>query len=353
MSVKLRKLGEQVVVITGATSGIGLCTAREAARRGARVVIASRNEEELTRLAAEIEGAGGFALAVPTDVTDPRAMIRLRDAAMDKFGRIDTWVNNAGLSIYGKLHEVDLVEARRLFDVNFWGVVHGCHAAVGALRERGGAIINIGSVLSDRVIPIQGMYSASKHAVKGYTDALRMEVEMENLGISVTLIKPSAIDTPYTDHARNHMETAPRNPPPVYAPQVVADAVLFCAEHPRRDVVVGGGGKMFSVLEKIAPRSHRSPHGADHGRHAEERPAQRRSGQPLHGAADRGPRARKQRRQGLRAQRVHAARAAPGLVGGSSAGPHPRGGRPRLRPHALTTCLVVASATPWNLDSAS
>ena len=254
MSVKLRKLGEQVVVITGATSGIGLCTAREAARRGARVVIAARNEEELTRLAAEIEGAGGFALAVPTDVTDPRAMIRLRDAAMDKFGRIDTWVNNAGLSIYGKLHEVDLVEARRLFDVNFWGVVHGCHAAVGALRERGGAIINIGSVLSDRVIPIQGMYSASKHAVKGYTDALRMEVEMENLGISVTLIKPSAIDTPYTDHARNHMETAPRNPPPVYAPQVVADAVLFCAEHPRRDVVVGGGGKMFSVLEKIAPR---------------------------------------------------------------------------------------------------
>ncbi len=254
MSVKLRKLSEQVVVITGATSGIGLCTAREAARRGGRVVLAARNAEELTKLAAEIEAAGGFALAVPTDVSDPRAMNLLRDAALEKFGRIDTWVNNAGLSIYGKLHDLDLVEARRLFDVNFWGVVHGCHAAVTALGERGGAIINIGSVLSDRVIPIQGMYSASKHAVKGYTDALRMEVEMEKLPISVTLVKPSAVDTPYTDHARNHMDVAPKNPAPVYAPQVVADAVLFCAEHPRRDVVVGGGGKLFSVLEKIAPR---------------------------------------------------------------------------------------------------
>jgi short-subunit dehydrogenase len=254
MTVKLRKLGEQVVVVTGATSGIGLSTAREAARRGARVVVAARNEEDLAKLVAEIAATGGFAFAVPTDVTDPRAMDLLREAALDRFGRIDTWVNNAGVSIYGLLEDVDLVEARRLFDVNFWGVVHGCSSAVTALAKRGGAIINIGSVLSDRVIPLQGMYSASKHAVKGYTDALRMELEMEKLPISVTLVKPSAIDTPYTEHARNHMEMSPRNPAPVYAPKVVADAVLFCAEHPRRDVIVGAGGKVFSVLEKIAPR---------------------------------------------------------------------------------------------------
>jgi len=254
MGVKLRKLGDQVVVITGATSGIGLATAREAARRRARVVLAARNEEDLHTLEMEITRAGGFALAVPTDVADRRAVDELCDAALAKFGRIDTWVNNAGVSIYGKLHDVDLVEARRLFDVNFWGVVHGCRVAVRALGERGGAIINVGSVLSDRVIPLQGMYSASKHAVKGYTDALRMELEMAGRPISVTLVKPSAIDTPYTEHARNHMEKQPRNPPPLYAPDLVADVVLFCSEHPRRDIVVGGGGKMFSVLEKVAPR---------------------------------------------------------------------------------------------------
>ncbi len=254
MSVRLKKLQEQVIVVTGASSGIGLCTAREAARRGARVVLTARNEEDLSRIAAEIQAAGGHAVAVGADVADVHAVERVRDAALAKFGGFDTWINNAGISIYGRLHDVDLVEAKRLFDVNFWGVVHGSRVALSHLRTRGGAIINIGSALSDRVIPIQGMYSASKHAVKGYTDALRMEIEMEKLPVSVTLVKPSAIDTPYTEHARNHLDVAPKNPPPVYAPELVAEIILHCAEHPKRDVIVGGGGKIFSVLEKLAPR---------------------------------------------------------------------------------------------------
>ncbi|MDQ3556919.1 MAG: SDR family NAD(P)-dependent oxidoreductase, partial [Gemmatimonadota bacterium] len=136
----------------------------------------------------------------------------------------------------------------------YWGVVHGSHAAAAQLRERGGAIINVGSVLSDRAIPLQGHYSASKHAVKGFTDALRMELEEEGAPISVTLIKPAAIDTPYTQHARNLMDVEPTNPAPVYAPKTVAKAILECAERPVRDVTVGGAGRMLAAMGNVAPR---------------------------------------------------------------------------------------------------
>ena len=176
-----RAIEDQVIVITGASSGIGLATARMAAKRGARVVVSARNAEDLAVLADEITAAGGFALAHAADVSDARAVEALKDAALDRFGRIDTWVNNAGLSLYGKLAEVDLVEARRVFDVNFWGVVHGSRVALEAMRGRGGIIVNVGSVLSDIAIPIQGFYSASKHAVRGFTNALRVEIEMDDL----------------------------------------------------------------------------------------------------------------------------------------------------------------------------
>ncbi|MDB4993518.1 MAG: short-chain dehydrogenase [Myxococcaceae bacterium] len=254
MRLQLKKVSEQIIVITGATSGIGLATARAAAARGAKLVVASRNEDELRILVEEIRHAGGQAELVVADVADPEAVMRIAMRAIDVFGAFDTWVNNAGVSIYGRLQDVPLEEKRRLFDVNFWGVVHGCRAAVPHLKVRGGAIINVGSVLSERAIPLQGIYVASKHAVKGYTDSLRMELEMENAPISVTLIKPAAIDTPYVQHARNHLDVEPKNPPPVYAPDIVADAVLEAAEVPQRDVLVGGASKMFSLVEKTMPR---------------------------------------------------------------------------------------------------
>jgi short-subunit dehydrogenase len=254
MSVQLKKLSEQAIVITGASSGIGLVTARMAARQGAKVVLVARSEDALRQLADEIKAEGGACVYVVADVGREQDVRRVAETAMQHFGGFDTWVNNAGVSIYGRVLEVSMEDHRQLFETNYWGLVHGSRIAAEHLRERGGAIINVGSSLSDRAIPLQGTYCASKHAVKGYTDALRMELEEEGAPISVTLIKPSAIDTPYKDHAKNYLPVEPQNPPPVYAPETVAEAILYSAEHPERDVFVGAGGKAISVGGNYAPR---------------------------------------------------------------------------------------------------
>jgi short-subunit dehydrogenase len=254
MAVRLKKLNEQVIVITGATSGIGLVTARMAAKRGASLVLAARSEDSLRQLANEIVAAGGDATYVVADVgreEDVRGVARI---AVDRFGGFDTWVNNAGVSIYGRLEDVRTEDMQKLFDTNFWGVVYGSMVAAEHMRERGGAIVNVGSTLSDRSIPLQGIYCASKHAVKGFTDSLRMELEEQGAPVSVSLVKPAAIDTPYKDHAKNYLPVEPINPPPVYAPETVAEAILHCAEHPVRDVFVGAGGKAISVAGHYAPR---------------------------------------------------------------------------------------------------
>lgn len=254
MNVQLKKLNEQVIVLTGATSGIGLVTARMAAKRGARLVLAARSEDALQQLASEITAAGGEAIHVVADVGREQDVRRIRDVALERFGGFDTWVNNAGVSIYGKLLEISLADHRQLFETNYWGLVYGSQVAAEHLSTRGGALINIGSVLSDRAIPLQGSYCASKHAVKGYTDALRMELEEAGAPVSVTLIKPSAIDTPYKEHAKNYLPVEPENPPPVYAPETVAEAILHAAVHPERDIYVGGGGKALAAMGESAPR---------------------------------------------------------------------------------------------------
>ena len=258
MAIKLKPLSEQVIVIVGASSGIGLSTARMAARRGAKVVVVARSADALAQLQQEITAAGGTAMHVVADVSDPRAVELVSAAAVTRFGGFDTWVNDAAVSIYGRLHEVSLEDARRLFDVNFWGQVYGSLTAVRHLRGKGlrhgGALINIGSTVSERAMPLQGMYGASKHAIKGFTDALRMELEEEGAPISVSLVKPGSINTPFTEHAKNHMGKEADYPPPVYEPSVVAEAILHCAEHPTRDVFAGWGGKMNSSMGAWAPR---------------------------------------------------------------------------------------------------
>lgn len=255
MSVQLKKLDQQVMVITGASSGIGLVTARAAVKQGARVVLAARNEDALQRIVAELNDGEERAAYAVADVGVEEHVQRIAATAQERFGGFDTWVNNAGVSIYGKLEEVSIEDERRLFETNFWGVVYGSLAAAAHLKTRpGGALINIGSTLSDRAIPLQGMYCASKHAVKAFTETLRMELEQEHAPISVTLVKPASIDTMFIAHAKNYLSHEPRLAPPLYAPEVVAEAILHAAQHPVRDVFAGGAGKLLSLSGRHAPR---------------------------------------------------------------------------------------------------
>ena len=253
MTIRLKPLAEQVLVITGASSGIGLATARMAADKGARLVLASRSDEALQTLVDEIRDKGGQAIHVTADVASEEDVLRIAAEGTAAFGGFDTWVNNAGVSVYGRTHEAPIDDLRRMFETNFWGVVYGSRVASEHLRQHGGAIINIGSELSDVAAPLQGMYSASKHAVKGWTDALRMELQDEDAPISVTLIKPAAIDTPYADHAGNEMGDHPQHVPPVYSPDAVAEAILHAATTPTRDLFVGSAGMVASTLNRIAP----------------------------------------------------------------------------------------------------
>lgn len=253
--LKLKPLEQQVIVITGASSGIGLATAEAAARRGARVVLAGRSEAALSDIAARLQRDGHEAVAVTADVGDRRAVTGIADAAIERFGRIDTWVNNAGVSIYGQLEQISEEDSRRLFDTNFWGVVNGSLEALPHLKKQGGALINVGSEVSEAVLPLQGMYSASKHAVKGYTDALRVELKVQQAPVSVSLIEPTAVNTPYPQHAKNYTDREAALPTPQIEPEKVADAILDAATHPRRDVTVGLMAKLDTMTEHLAPKA--------------------------------------------------------------------------------------------------
>lgn len=254
MKVKLKKLSKQVVVITGASSGIGLTTARTAARRGAGLMLIARSETALKQLTNELRQEGCDAIWYAADVGNEIQLQQAAEHAIEYFGRIDTWINNAGIGIFGRNQQVSRNDQRQLFETNFWGVVHGSLIAAQYMRARGGALINIGSGFSDRAAPLQGVYSASKHAVKGFTDSLRVELEEEGAPIAVTLIKPASVASTFIANAKNYLDVHPTLPPPVYAPEIVASAILYAAEHPRRDLYVGGGAKLLGMGGYYAPR---------------------------------------------------------------------------------------------------
>lgn len=254
MRFPLKPLRDQVMVITGASSGIGLVTAKAAARRGARVVLAARNAQALRHAAGEIRDAGGRAEHVAADVADPREVERIAETAVQAFGRVDTWVNNAAVSMYGRIMDLPVEDMRRQMDVNYWGQVYGSREAVRRMQRDGGALINVGSALCDRAIPLQGNYCAAKHALKAFTDALRMELEEAQVPVSVTLVKPASVDTPFFEKARTYLGVEPQPVPPVYAPEVVANVILHAAERPLRELIAGGSGAKLSAA-RFAPRA--------------------------------------------------------------------------------------------------
>ena len=261
MSLKLKPLDQQVIVITGASSGIGLVTARRAAARGAKVVLVARSGDALDAAVTTITAAGGTATAFVADVGELGQVQAAAAHALARFGRIDTWVNDAGVAIYAKLLDTPEGEHRQMFQTNYFGAVHGANVAVPHLSRQGGALITVGSIAGDLPSPVMGAYAASKHAVKGFVESLRIELQTTAPNVSVTLVKPAGIDTPIGEHAANHQGGEALIPPPVYAPELVADTILDAAVHPRREITVGGAGRaqvLFAqhfpgLFEKLAP----------------------------------------------------------------------------------------------------
>ncbi len=249
-----RAIEGQVMVITGASSGIGLATARAAAARGAKVALAARNARDLERAAEDIVRAGGDAVAVPTDVSVFEQVEHLAVRTLAAWGRIDTWVNNAAVSAYAPFVDQPLQDFERVLQVNFLGQVYGAKAALPHLERTDGALVCVGSTLSDRGVPLQGAYCAAKHALKGWLDTLRVELEQQGSRVRVSLIKPSSINTPLFNKAKTQLGVMPQPIPPVYDPELAAAAILRAAEGRARDVFVGGSGKVLSVAERISPK---------------------------------------------------------------------------------------------------
>ncbi len=249
----LKPLDQQTIVITGGSSGIGLATARLAAERGANVVIIARNEEGLEAAAAGIRSLGQRCDTIRADVGSREDVAAAIEEVIARHGGFDTFVSNAGIGAYALLEEISDADHRLVFETNYWGTVHCATEALPHLKARGGALIVTGSISSDMPSPVLSSYTASKHAVKGYVDSLRLELMHEKAPVSVTLIQPSGINTPFVEKALNQMDARAMIPPPIYSPDLVAEAICRAAQTPTRDMIVGGGGRAMTLFAHLFP----------------------------------------------------------------------------------------------------
>lgn len=254
MTNQLKPINEQVVAIIGASSGIGRETAIQFAAIGAKVVVSARSQPGLESLVEEISSFGGEAVAVIADVADFEQVKAIADKAVQQYGRLDTWVHLSATGILAPFEKITPEEFKRVIDVNLTGQAYGAMAALPHLKREGrGALIHVTSMEGRRSLPLQSPYSASKHGVEGFLDALRLELMHEGIPISVTNVLPATINTPYYNKVRTKLGVKPTGIPPYYQPSLVADAILYVAEHPTRDFIVGDSGKVLDLLHRISP----------------------------------------------------------------------------------------------------
>jgi NAD(P)-dependent dehydrogenase (short-subunit alcohol dehydrogenase family) len=252
MTITLKPIDQQVMVVFGASRGIGRTTALMAARRGARVVAAARDSEALDSLVEE--AAPGEVVAAVADVADLAQVRQVADVAIEQWGRIDTWAHVAGIGMYSRFEDITPDEFRRVIDVDLMGPVYGAMAALPHLRREGGAYTVVSSEVARRGLPLATAYSAAKHGVDGFVEALRTELRHDGVPVSVTQILPAAIATPFFEQARTRLGVRPSGPPPVYPPEKVAEAILRSAQRPKRDLIVGGAAKVQLLAQKVSPR---------------------------------------------------------------------------------------------------
>lgn len=248
------KIGDKVVVITGASSGIGRATALEFARQGAAVILAARRMAALHEVAEECVAAGGRAMVVPTDVTDQRAMRHLADRAIEAFGGIDIWVNNAGVIAFGRFEDIPDEVFEQVVRTDFLGTVHGCRAVLPHFLDRGeGIVINTASMVSNIGQRYATPYTAAKFAVRGFSESLRQEL-VDEPGIHVCMVMPASIDTPLWQHAANYTGRAVKPLNPIHPPEEVAAAILALARNPERERFVGTEARIAAVSNAMAPQ---------------------------------------------------------------------------------------------------
>jgi short-subunit dehydrogenase len=243
-----------VVVVTGASAGIGRATARIFGEHGASVGLLARNEDGLEGARKEIEASGGKALALPTDVADAEQVEAAAQRVEEEFGPVDVWVNDAMTTVFSPLKDMTSEEFRRATEVTYLGYVYGTMAALKRMLPRDkGTIVQVGSALSYRAIPLQSAYCGAKFGIRGFTDSLRTELMHDGSNVDVTMVQLPGLNTPQFDHCRSKMPYHPQPVPPIFEPEVAADAIYWAAYHKRREMYVGTSSVLTILGNKLAP----------------------------------------------------------------------------------------------------